>query len=64
MLNELHLSFTIFEHFQLTLLTRIQMKNFMLLIMLISLSNFVAGSIMGPENELEQAQGLIGYSGT
>jgi solute carrier family 12 sodium/potassium/chloride transporter 2 len=40
------------------------MKNFMLLIMLISLSNFVAGSIMGPENELEQAQGLIGYSGT
>lgn len=59
-----YMSFTIFEHFQLTLLTRIQMKNFMLLIMLISLSNFVAGSIMGPENELEQAQGLIGYSGT
>ena len=59
-----YMYFTIFEHFQLTLLTRIQMKNFMLLIMLISLSNFVAGSIMGPENELEQAQGLIGYSGT
>ena len=58
-----YMSFTIFEHFQLTLLTRIQMKNFMLLIMLISLSNFVAGSILGPENELEQAQGLIGYSG-
>jgi solute carrier family 12 sodium/potassium/chloride transporter 2 len=39
------------------------MKNIMLLIMLISLANFVAGSIMGPTNELEQAQGFIGYSG-
>jgi solute carrier family 12 sodium/potassium/chloride transporter 2 len=38
------------------------MKNIMLLIMLISLSNFLAGSIMGPSDELEQAQGFIGYS--
>jgi solute carrier family 12 sodium/potassium/chloride transporter 2 len=38
------------------------MKNIMLLIMLTSLSNFLAGSIMGPSDELEQAQGFIGYS--
>ena len=38
------------------------MKNIMLLIMTISLSNFVAGSIMGPSNDLEKAKGFVGYS--
>jgi solute carrier family 12 sodium/potassium/chloride transporter 2 len=40
------------------------MKNIMLLIMMISLSNFVAGSIMGPSDDLEKAKGFTGYSGT
>lgn len=35
-----------------------------MVIMLVALSNFVAGSIVGPENELEEAKGFIGYSGT
>lgn len=40
------------------------MKNVMMLIMMVAFSNFVVGSIMGPENELEEAKGYIGYSGT
>lgn len=39
-----------------------QIKNVMLVIMLVSLSNFLAGSLMGPENEIEQARGFKGYS--
>ncbi|XP_046651527.1 bumetanide-sensitive sodium-(potassium)-chloride cotransporter-like isoform X2 [Daphnia pulicaria] len=39
-----------------------KMKNIMLLIMMISLSNFVAGSIMGPSDDLEKAKGFTGYS--
>jgi len=28
-----------------------------------SLSNFLAGSIMGPLDDLERAKGFVGYSG-
>lgn len=35
----------------------------MFVIMLASLANFLAGSIMGPSSELEEARGFIGYSG-
>lgn len=34
----------------------------MIVIMGISLANFFAGSIIGPQSEIEQAQGFIGYS--
>lgn len=34
----------------------------MLCVMCISLANFLAGSIMGPESDLEKAKGFIGYS--
>lgn len=34
----------------------------MFIIMLISLSNFIVGSIMGPTSESEEARGFIGYS--
>lgn len=39
------------------------MKDVMFLIMLASLANFLAGSIMGPANDIEEAKGFIGYSG-
>jgi solute carrier family 12 sodium/potassium/chloride transporter 2 len=39
------------------------MKDIMFVIMLASLANFLAGSIMGPSSELEEARGFIGYSG-
>ncbi|XP_057373614.1 bumetanide-sensitive sodium-(potassium)-chloride cotransporter-like isoform X1 [Daphnia carinata] len=39
-----------------------KMKNIMIVIMMVSLTNFVVGSIRGPENELEEAKGFIGYS--
>ena len=39
------------------------MKDIMFVIMLASLANFLAGSIMGPTSELEEARGFIGYSG-
>nr|CAH0112221.1 unnamed protein product [Daphnia galeata] len=39
-----------------------KMKDIMFVIMLASLANFLAGSIMGPSSELEEARGFIGYS--
>ena len=39
------------------------MKDIMFVIMLAALANFLAGSIMGPSSDLEQARGFIGYSG-
>ncbi|XP_057378001.1 bumetanide-sensitive sodium-(potassium)-chloride cotransporter-like isoform X1 [Daphnia carinata] len=39
-----------------------KMKDIMFVIMLASLVNFLAGSIMGPSSELEEARGFIGYS--
>lgn len=39
------------------------MKDIMFIIMLASLANFLAGSIMGPSSELEEARGFVGYSG-
>ncbi len=39
------------------------MKDVMFVIMLAALSNFLAGSIMGPSSEIEEARGFIGYSG-
>ena len=39
------------------------MKDVMFVIMLVSLSNFIAGSIMGPTSDTEEARGFIGYSG-
>jgi solute carrier family 12 sodium/potassium/chloride transporter 2 len=38
------------------------MKDAMFIVMLISLSNFIVGSIMGPTSESEEARGFIGYS--
>lgn len=39
-----------------------KMKDIMFIIMLASLANFLAGSIMGPSSELEEARGFVGYS--
>ncbi|XP_046450812.1 solute carrier family 12 member 3-like isoform X3 [Daphnia pulex] len=39
-----------------------KMKDAMFIVMLISLSNFIVGSIMGPTSESEEARGFIGYS--
>lgn len=38
------------------------MKDAMLVVMMASLANFFAGSIMGPADELEQAKGFVGYN--
>ena len=38
------------------------MKDVMFVIMLASFANFLAGSIMGPSSEVEEARGFIGYS--
>ena len=35
----------------------------MFVVMLAALSNFLAGSIMGPDTEEEKAKGFVGYSG-
>lgn len=40
------------------------MKDVMFAIMIASLLNFFAGSLMGPQNETEVARGFIGYSCT
>ena len=40
------------------------MKDVMIVIMLASLTNFLAGSIMGPSSDQEEARGFIGYSCT
>lgn len=39
------------------------MKDIMFVIMLASLVNFLAGSIMGPSSDLEEARGFVGFSG-
>ena len=39
-----------------------QMKDAMFVVLLISLINFLVGSIMGPTSESEEARGFIGYS--
>ena len=36
----------------------------MIIVMLTAFANFLAGSIMGPKTNLEQARGFVGYSGT
>ena len=38
------------------------MKDVMLVVLLVALSNFIAGSIMGPENDTEASRGFIGYN--
>jgi hypothetical protein len=38
------------------------MKDAMFVILLIALSNFLVGSIMGPSSESEAARGFTGYS--
>lgn len=39
-----------------------QMKDVMFVIMLVALTNFITGSIIGPSSETEEARGFIGYS--
>ena len=39
-----------------------QMKDAMFIVMMVSFSNFLVGSIMGPSSESEEARGFIGYS--
>jgi len=38
------------------------MKDVMLVVLLVALSNFIAGSIIGPENDIEASRGFIGYN--
>ena len=35
----------------------------MFVVMLAALSNFLAGSIIGPETDEEEVKGFVGYSG-
>nr|CAH0110870.1 unnamed protein product [Daphnia galeata] len=39
-----------------------KMKDAMFIVMMVSFSNFLVGSIMGPSSESEEARGFIGYS--
>lgn len=39
------------------------MKDVMFVVMLAALSNFLAGSIMGPASDEEEVKGFVGYNG-
>ena len=36
---------------------------FLLIILLVAIGDFIIGTFMGPKNDLERAQGFVGYSG-
>ena len=45
-----------------TKVTQNRDKDAMFIVMMVSFSNFLVGSIMGPSSESEEARGFIGYS--